>query len=67
MSDHHEIELPEPSYWPIVLAFSLLLISIGILSTLIVSAVGVVLLLVSFLGWSLENRLAERKAEEHHG
>ena len=62
----HEIEMPAPSFWPFVLAFSLLLICIGIIATIIVSIVGVILLLASIVGWSMENRAAAMHGEAHH-
>jgi len=50
------IHLPSPSFWPILLAASVLLVAAGILSTWIVSLVGVVGLIASIVGWVLENR-----------
>jgi len=64
MKDHPEIHLPSPSYWPILLAFGMALIAIGVVSTIFVSIVGLVLLLVSIAGWALENRASG--SEEHH-
>jgi cytochrome c oxidase subunit 1 len=64
MKEKHEIHMPSPSYWPILLAFSLVLISIGVISSFIVSIIGVVGLLVSIAGWTLENR-AEGQEENH--
>jgi len=64
MKDNPEIHLPSPSYWPILLAFGMTLIGIGVVSTIIVSIVGVIVLLVSIAGWTLENRAAGQ--EEHH-
>jgi cytochrome c oxidase subunit 1 len=64
MNEHPEIHLPSPSYWPIALAFGLVLIAIGVVSTFIVSIVGVVVLLVAIAGWTLENRAAGQEA--HH-
>ncbi|HSB89133.1 MAG TPA: cytochrome c oxidase subunit 4 [Anaerolineales bacterium] len=58
------IHLPSPSFWPIVLAASVLLVAAGILSTWIVSLVGVVGLIASIVGWVLENRQA---GEAAHG
>ena len=58
MDDHPEFHLPSPSYWPIVLAFGLALIAVGVVSTIYVSIVGVVVMLVSIAGWTLENRAA---------
>ena len=58
------IHLPSPSYWPIVLAFGLALIAIGVVSSFVVSVVGLIVMLVSIAGWTLENRAEGR--EEHH-
>ncbi len=59
-----DIHLPSPSFWPIVLAFGMALIATGVVSTFIVSIVGVVVLLVAIAGWSMENRTAG-KDEQH--
>lgn len=61
MEDHHEVHLPSPSYWPIILAFGMTLIAAGAVSSVIVSLVGVVLLLVAIVGWTWENRDAEEE------
>lgn len=62
MDQKPEIHLPAPSYWPIVMAASLALIAIGLVSSAFVSLFGVIVLLVSVAGWTLENRAA---GEEH--
>ena len=59
-----DIELPPPSYWPMVLAFGLLLISIGVVSTLLISFVGIIVLLVAIAGWVRENRMISHHHEE---
>lgn len=64
MKEKPEIHLPGPSYWPIALAFGLVLISIGVVSSFIVSILGVIVLLTSIAGWTLENRSEDQ--EEHH-
>ena len=61
-----EIEVPEPSYWPILLAFSTALIATGIIFSLIISAIGIVGLLFSIAGWTLENRHSSSQAEAFH-
>jgi hypothetical protein len=43
------------SYWPISLAVGMLLIVIGIVSTLVISGVGLLLVLASIAGWVDEN------------
>jgi Cytochrome c oxidase subunit IV len=47
---------PHPSYWPILLAFSLALVLFGIVAGPIVVVVGVILAVVSAGGWILERR-----------
>jgi len=64
MKEQPEIHLPSPSYWPIALAFGMALIAVGVVSTFIISLVGVVVMLVTIAGWTLENRAAGQ--EEHH-
>jgi len=64
MNEQPEIHLPSPSYWPIALAFGMALIAIGVVSTFILSIVGVVVMLVAIAGWTLENRAAGQEA--HH-
>jgi len=64
MNEKPEIHLPASSFWPIVLAFGMALIAIGVVSTVIVSIVGVVVLLVAIAGWTLENRATGQEA--HH-
>jgi cytochrome c oxidase subunit 1 len=64
MNEQPEIHLPSPSYWPIALAFGMALIAVGVVSTFIISIVGVVVMLVTIAGWTLENRAAGQ--EEHH-
>lgn len=61
MEEHPNIHLPGPSFWPIVLAFGLVLIAIGVVSNFIIVIIGVVVLLVAIAGWTMENR-----AEEPH-
>lgn len=56
MPEKPHIHMPSPSFWPLVLAFSLLLISLGMVSTKLLSLVGVVVLLTAIAGWALENR-----------
>ena len=59
-----DIHMPSPSFWPIVLAFGMALIATGVVSTFIVSIVGVVVLLIAIAGWSMENRNVG-KGEQH--
>jgi cytochrome c oxidase subunit 1 len=59
-----QIHMPSPSYWPITLAFGLALIAIGVVSSIIVSILGVLVLLTAIAGWALQNR-AEGREESH--
>jgi len=63
--DEIDIHLPPPSFWPIVLAGGLILISIGVVSSFITSIVGVIVLLVAIGGWAMENRAEEEELRHH--
>jgi cobalamin biosynthesis Mg chelatase CobN len=54
--DEKSIHTPRPSYWPLFLAFSLAVVLAGAISNLIVLGVGVLLVVVSIIGWGLERR-----------
>lgn len=43
--------LPEPTYWPAVLAFGITLIFWGILTSWIISGVGLIVFAVAIAGW----------------
>lgn len=60
MEERPEIHLPSPSYWPIILAFGMTLIAVGVVSTIFISLVGIIVLLVAIVGWTWENRDAEQ-------
>ena len=51
--DEH-IHLPPPSYYPLLIAIGLLVGGIGLLSTLVISFVGIVLVFYAIWGWVLE-------------
>ncbi len=48
--------MPRPSIWPILLALSVAILLGGFAFNLIILGVGVVLVIVSTLGWNLERR-----------
>ena len=48
------IHLPNPSYWPIVLAFGLPLIGFGVLFTPLIGIVGALIVVLGAFGWALE-------------
>jgi len=64
MSKESEIHLPAPSYWPILLAGGLVLIAIGVISSFAISIVGIIVLLISIAGWTMENRSQEKAHHE---
>ena len=49
-------EEASPSYRPLLVAFAILLLATGVVSNLVVSALGLALLLISIAGWVQENR-----------
>ncbi len=52
-ADKH-IHMPSPSYWPIVVAFSVLVITFGMIFSYLIAAIGGVTLLFASFGWALE-------------
>jgi cytochrome c oxidase subunit 1 len=65
--DASAIHLPSPSYWPILLAFSLPLISYGLIYSLWFAAVGAVLMIVAMYGWGLEPSVDPDAGHGGHG
>ncbi len=56
-ADKH-IHMPSPSYWPIVLALGLPIITFGLIYSYLISVVGGVILLFAAYGWALESSTA---------
>jgi hypothetical protein len=54
---------PPISLWPLLLAAGLALLVSGVVSSLIVSLVGVIVLLVALIGWVQESRLFGQEEE----
>jgi hypothetical protein len=52
--EHEHIHIPPPSFWPIVLAACITIMFAGFLSTLVISAIGAVLVLAVIIAWGLE-------------
>ncbi len=48
--------MPKPSYWPLALAISFVVLSMGIIISWVVIVVGAILMTASVIGWSLERR-----------
>ncbi len=44
-------EIPQPTFWPVFLAFGVLLLFWGLISSLIMSAIGALVVAVSVSGW----------------
>ena len=64
------IHLPGPSYWPIVMGVALLITIVGFLvinSTPALVIIGAVLVLISIIGWGLEDPMASKTAEVKPG
>ena len=43
--------IPEPSYWPFLLAFGIVLILWGLISAWLISLAGVIIFVASLAGW----------------
>ncbi|MFM7338018.1 MAG: cytochrome c oxidase subunit I [Actinomycetota bacterium] len=56
-ADKH-IHMPSPSYWPIVLAFGLPVITFGLIYSHLISVVGGVIVMFAAFGWALESSTA---------
>ncbi len=44
-------EIPQPTFWPVFLAFGVLLLFWGLISSFIMSAIGALVVAVSVSGW----------------
>jgi cytochrome c oxidase subunit 1 len=64
--DATDVHLPSPSYWPIVLAFSLPIIAYGVIFNLALSAVGAVILVTAIYAWGFEPS-TDDEAHGHDG
>ncbi len=57
LSDEYELhpalpqKIPNSTYWPIIMAFSVIFFFWGFITSLIISAVGLVAIVISILGW----------------
>jgi osmotically-inducible protein OsmY len=67
LEEGSHLHLPGPSYWPFVISVAILITFVGLLiidSTPVLLIIGVVLVLISIIGWGLENPLAGETTEE---
>ena len=60
-----DTELPQPSYWPILMALSLAITMTGVVSTIWISVAGLIFLLATLTGWTLENRSRSVEEADH--
>jgi cytochrome c oxidase subunit I len=60
------IHLPSPSYWPIVLAAGLPLISYGLMYSYWLSGLGGIIVLAAIYGWALEPSVDPDAGHDHH-
>ncbi len=57
LSDEYELnpavpeKLPHPTYWPVMLAFSVIFFFWGFITSIIISAVGLAAMGISISGW----------------
>ncbi len=56
--------LPRPTYWPVVMALGITFMCFGVVTTFIISAVGLILFIISTVGWIGDIRNEQR---EHAG
>jgi hypothetical protein len=45
------VHMPEPSYVPVILAFGVMVFLVGLLLTWVISAIGLIIVLVAFVRW----------------
>ena len=57
-ADAH-IHLPSPSYWPIILAFGMLVLAYGVIYTPLMIAAGAAIAILALFGWALEPPTAD--------
>src|SRR5580704_17733783 len=50
-SSEEGVELPTPTTWPLMCAFGITLLAVGLVTTLIVTFIGFIIALVSAVGW----------------
>src|SRR5262245_38529602 len=57
-ADKH-IHLPSPSYWPMVIAFGLPVVAIGLIFAHVVSVIGALIIIIGAYGWVQEPSVAD--------
>ncbi len=57
----YDEELPRPTYWPVVMGVAITFLAFGVVTSLIISAVGVLMFIVSLVGWIGELRNEQQR------
>ncbi|MGD9796019.1 MAG: cytochrome c oxidase subunit I [Acidimicrobiia bacterium] len=65
VDDH--IHMPSPSYWPIVVAFSMFLIGLGVIYLRAIGVVGALLLVGAVYAWANEDPTEPDESDSHGG
>jgi hypothetical protein len=55
--------LPEPTYWPFFTAIGIMFLGWGLLTTWLISAAGLIILVIALTGW-INNLRYERRGNE---
>ena len=53
---NEKFKTPTYSFWPLLLAIAIGLIAVGVVSTIALSAVGMLMVFAAIIGWAWENR-----------
>jgi cytochrome c oxidase subunit I len=53
------IHLPSPSYWPIILAFAMMVLAYGVIYSTLLIAAGAAIAILALFGWALEPPTAD--------
>ena len=53
--------VPSPTYWPVVMALGITLIAFGIVTTLLITLIGGILIAISLVGWMGDIQDEQRK------
>jgi hypothetical protein len=51
LSDPTPVKLPELTFWPFILAWGVLFFFWGLITSLIITAVGILIIIISISGW----------------
>jgi hypothetical protein len=55
--------LPDPTYWPVVMALGIVFLAWGLISTILLSGVGLLLFVLALAGWIGDLRHEQREHE----